>query len=61
MNKFSQILSWAYLIVGIVFIIEIFTNWTSDRSKSYMSMVMAALAIFMFFFKRKYRSKRFEK
>ncbi|MGY6648403.1 hypothetical protein [Wenyingzhuangia sp. IMCC45574] len=61
MNKFSQILSWAYLIVGIVFIVEVFTNWNTEREKSYMSMLMAALAIFMFFFKRKYRNKRFEK
>ena len=61
MNKFSQILSWAYLIVGVVFIVEVFTNWNTEREKSYMSMLMAALAIFMFFFKRKYRNKRFEK
>ena len=61
MKKFSQILAWAYLIVGIVFIIEIFANWNTDRNKSYMSIVMAVLAIFMFFFKRKFRNKRFEK
>lgn len=61
MNKFSQIISWAYLIVGVVFVFEIFANWNTDRNKSYMSMLMAVLAIFMFFFKRKYKNKRFEK
>lgn len=61
MNKFSQILSWAYLVVGVVFTIEVFSNWNTDRNKAYMSMLMGALAIFMFFFKRKYKNKRYEK
>ncbi|WP_010135297.1 hypothetical protein [Ochrovirga pacifica] len=61
MNKFSKIIAWAYLVVGIVFIIEVFVNWNIDRQKSWVSLLMAALAIFMFFFKRRYRNKRFEK
>lgn len=61
MNKFSKIIAWAYLAVGIVFLVEVFTNWNVDRQKSYLSLVMAALAIFMFIFKRKFKSKQFDK
>jgi len=61
MNKFSKIIAWAYLAVGIVFLVEVFTNWSTDKQKSYLSLFMAALAFFMFIFKRKFKNKRFEK
>ena len=58
MYKFSKIVEWAYLIVGIVFLVEVFTNWNTDRQKSYLSIAMAVLAFFMFGFKRNYRKKK---
>ncbi|NJB82257.1 hypothetical protein [Wenyingzhuangia aestuarii] len=61
MNKFSKIIAWAYLAVGFVFLVEVFTNWNTDRQKSYVSLFMAALAFFMFVFKRKFRSKQMKK
>lgn len=57
MHKFTKLISWAYLIVGIIFFVEIFLNWNTDRQKAYVSALMAALAIFMFFFKRKMQKK----
>ena len=61
MRKFSKIIAWAYLIVGIVFTVEIFLNWNVDKQKSIVSGLMALLAFFMFFFKLKFQSKRMEK
>lgn len=61
MHKFSKIIEWAYLLVGIVFLVEVFTNWNTDRQKSIVSILMAALAFFMFIFKRRFRQKRTEK
>lgn len=60
MRKFLKVIEWAYLIVGIVFVVEVFLNWNTDRQKSIVSLVMAALAFFMFVFKRRFRNKRFE-
>lgn len=52
MQKFTKFIAWAYLIVGIVFTGEVYLNWNVDRNKAYVSLLMAVLAIFMFFFKR---------
>lgn len=61
MHKFSKIIEWGYLVVGIVFLVEIFTNWAIDRQKAIVSILMSALAFFMFIFKRRFRQKRTEK
>ncbi len=61
MHKFSKIITWAYLLVGIVFVVEIFLNWNVDRQKSLVSGLMAILAFFMFFFKRRFKNKSMEK
>lgn len=61
MHKFSKIIAWAYLFVGIVFAVEVYLNWEGDRNKSYVSILMCVLAIFMFFFKRKFKNKHLEK
>lgn len=61
MYKFSKIIEWGYLVVGIVFIVEIFNHWNTDRSKAIVSILMATLALFMFVFKRRFRQKRTEK
>lgn len=60
MRKFSSIVAWAYLAVGIIFTVEIFLNWNTDRQKSLVSAFMALLAIFMFFFKRRMKNKKTE-
>lgn len=61
MHKFSKIIEWGYLAVGIVFFVEVFTNWSIDRQKAIVSILMSALAFFMFFFKRRFRQNRTEK
>lgn len=61
MHKFIKFIEWGYLIVGIVFLVEVFTNWNTDRQKAIVSILMSALAFFMFVFKRRFRKKRTEK
>ena len=33
------------------------SNWSIDRSHSYISLLFAALAVFMFFFRKRFRKK----
>jgi len=51
--KLLQFLQYAYLIFAVLFLYDAIAN------KSYLSLLFAALAIFMFFFRKKFR-KRFE-
>ncbi|ANW95236.1 hypothetical protein AXE80_02580 [Wenyingzhuangia fucanilytica] len=61
MHKFSKIIEWGYLALGVVFLVEVFTNWNTDRQKAIVSILFSALAIFMFIFKRRFRKNRTEK
>ena len=58
MQKFSKIITWAYLVVGIIFTVEIFLNWNTNKDKAIVSAAMAILAFFMFVFKIKFQNKR---
>lgn len=51
--KLLKFLQYAYLIFAALFLYDAIAN------KSYISLLFAALAIFMFFFRKKFR-KRFE-
>ena len=60
MTKYFKFFEIAYLIIAIVFAVETVLRWNSDRSKAYIFLFFSVLAIFMYFFRKKYR-KRFEK
>jgi len=51
--KVLQFLQYAYLVFAVLFLYDAIAN------KSYLSLLFAVLAIFMFFFRKKFR-KRFE-
>ncbi len=57
MIKALKIFQYAYLVIAIVLIYEAFSNWSEDRSKSYFLIFFAALAIFMFFFRKNFRKR----
>ena len=57
MTKYFKFFEIAYLIIAIVFIVETFLNWNADRNKAYIFLFFAILAIFMYFFRKKYRKK----
>lgn len=50
--------SYLYLIFGIYFLYEGYTKWSANETP-WLSFLLAGLAIFMFFFRRKY-AKKFE-
>ncbi|WP_111307987.1 hypothetical protein [Confluentibacter sediminis] len=53
--KFSKIFQYAYLIFAALFLYDGIVNW--GKSKAYVSLALAGLAVFMFFFRRKFNKK----
>ena len=54
--KFTQ---YAYLLAGILFAVDAFKKWETDRGNAIIEAIFAAIGIFMFFFRRKF-AKKFE-
>ena len=59
MTKYFKFFEIAYLIIAVVFAVETVLRWNTDRQKAYIFLIFAVLAVFMYFFRKKYR-KRFE-
>jgi len=57
--KILQVLQYAYLVFAVLFLYDAISNWNVEGKNPYISLGLAALALFMFFFRKKYR-KRFE-
>lgn len=57
MNKIYKIFEYGYLIIAIVFIVETVLSWNTDREKAYLMLLFAVVAIFMYFFKRRFRNR----
>ena len=60
MQKVWKIFEYGYLIIAIVFIVETVLNWNDNREKAYLLLGFSVVAIFMYFFRKKFR-KRIEK
>lgn len=59
MTKFYKYFEIFYLVIAAFFIFEAIRIWSVERNRSYLFLGMAAVAVFMYFFKRRFR-KRFE-
>ena len=57
--KLLQLLQYAYLVFAVLFLFDAISKWNNDRNGAYISLLFVALAIFMFFFRKKFR-KRFK-
>ena len=57
MQKIWKIFEYGYLIIAIVFVVETVLNWNSDREKAYMLLFFSVLAIFMYFFRKRFSNK----
>ncbi|MGB1307496.1 MAG: hypothetical protein ACPG6B_01200 [Oceanihabitans sp.] len=55
--KIFKLFQYAYLIFGALFLYDAISNWSIDRNRAYLSLLFTALAIFMFFFRRKFGRK----
>ncbi|MDC1470098.1 hypothetical protein N8341_02695 [Flavobacteriaceae bacterium] len=57
--KILSLLQYLYLVFAVLFLVDMSSKWNSDRNAAYLSLFFAVLAVFMFFFRKKFR-KRFE-
>lgn len=55
--KYYKIFQYAYLVFAVLFILDGVSKWNTDTKGAYISLGLGALAIFMFFFKRKFANK----
>jgi len=54
-NKIYQLFEYAYIVMAALSIYLVTTHWADNRGKAYMFIFFSVLAVFMFFFKRKFR------
>ena len=57
MAKYYKFFEYAYLVIAIVFIVETVLNWNTEPQKAYIFLAFSALAVFMYFFRKKFRKK----
>ncbi|WP_417290361.1 hypothetical protein [Corallibacter sp.] len=57
--KLFKFFQYAYLIFGVVFAFDAVNRYIQTETIAYTSILLAATAIFMFFFRRKF-NKRFD-
>ncbi|MBT8259118.1 MAG: hypothetical protein KJO49_11640 [Bacteroidia bacterium] len=57
--KILKFLQYAYLVFFAIFLYDGISKWSIDRQGAYVSLFFAALALFLYFFRKKFR-KRFE-
>lgn len=57
LNKLSVFIEYVYLLAAVFFTFEAVNHWSSDPNKAYLFIFFVAIAIFMFFFRRKFRKK----
>jgi hypothetical protein len=59
--NYLKITKYVYLVIGIILLIDAGLNWNRNPdTKPWLNIFLAALAIFMFFFRNKF-GKKFEK
>lgn len=57
--KYAKIFQYAYLVFAVLFLYDAVTKYMNEGVIVYTSILLAALAIFMYFFRSKF-SKKFE-
>jgi len=54
-NKIYKLFEYAYIVMAAFSLYLVTTHWVDNRGRAYMFIFFAILAVFMFFFKRKFR------
>jgi len=58
--KLLGFFQYVYLVFAALFLYDAYSEWTNNNgSRALMSLLLGALAIFIFFFRKRFR-KRFE-
>ena len=55
--KYYKIFQYAYLVFAILFLYDGVSKWNDGTNGAYISLGLAALAVFMFFFRKKFSKK----
>ena len=58
MQNLWKIFEYGYLVIAVVFSVETILNWNTDRERAYFLAGFSILAVFMYFFRRRFRKKR---
>jgi len=56
-TRIYRLFEYAYILMAILSIYIVVTNWDVDRNKAFLFAFFTIVAIFMFFFKRNFRKK----
>lgn len=54
-SKLYLIFEYAYIAMAVFSLYLVYSNWETDQGRAYIFLMFAVVAIFMFFFKRKFR------
>ena len=60
MQKINRLFEIGYLVIAIIFFINAFTTFGTNRTKALLFGAFAIMATFMYFFKRNYRKKWYD-
>jgi uncharacterized membrane protein len=56
--KLLGFFQYVYLVFAVLFLYDAYTQWSSGNStRALMSFLLAALAVFIFFFRKRFRKK----
>ncbi len=56
-NKVYRLFEYAYLAMAVFSVYIVIDNWSENRNRAYLFAFFGIVAVFMFFFKRKFRKK----
>jgi len=54
-NNIFRLFEYAYLVMAAFAAYLVVTNWAENRNRAYLFAFFIVVAIFMFFFKRRFR------
>ena len=57
MQKLWKFFEYGYLIIAVVFIVETVIHWYVDRERAYLFLLFSGIAIFVYFFRRRFRKR----
>ena len=61
MKTIGKIFEYGYLIIALVFMVETVLHWNVNRERAYLLLLFSGLAVFMYFFKKRFRKKMNDK
>ena len=60
--KLLGFFQYVYLVFAVLFLYDAYSQWTNDNgTRTLMSLLLGALAVFIFFFRKRFRKKFEEK